>query len=230
MQLKLEYQMQNLKNEPERQARETEEQLRQLEEQRTLENQRKYSNRWLGPLKSQGNPRRDGFFGCSPVRQFQGTVSSNQRQFSKFAISNFSVSNPKHGFNQYGIYPVTSAVNRTLPKLKLKEYNGDPLDRKEWSGMFLPTVNRSTISDDKRMTHLKTLLTGPARRALDGMGYWGVMYDTAWKTLESEFGQLHLIIGLQVTKIQNHPKLRPYDSTIFVIFVDTVGNFVNILQ
>ena len=62
------------------------------------------------------------------------------------------------------------------------------------------------------------------------MGYSGVMYDTAWKKLERKFGQPHLIIESQLTKIQNHPHLRPSDSSSFVIFVDTVGNFVNVLQ
>ena len=96
--------------------------------------------------------------------------------------------------------------------------------------MFLSTVDRSTISDDEKMTHLKTLLTGPAKRALAGRGYSGVRYNTAWKTLERKFGQPHLIMGSQLTKIQNHPQLRPYDSSSFVIFVDTVENFVNVLQ
>ena len=56
------------------------------------------------------------------------------------------------------------------------------------------------------------------------------MYDTDWKTLERKFGQPHLIIGSQLTKIQNHPQLRPYDNASFVIFVDTVGNFVKVLK
>ena len=128
------------------------------------------------------------------------------------------------------MYLVSSAVNRTLPKFKLEEYNGDPLDCPEWNGMFLSAVDGSTISDDEKMTHLKTLLTGPAKNALAGMGYSGVMYDTAWKTLERKFGQPHLIIRSQLTRIQNHPQLRPYDRASFVIFVDTVGNFVNVLQ
>ena len=81
------------------------------------------------------------------------------------------------------MYPVRFAVNRTLPKLKLREYNHDPLDWTEWSGMFLSTVNRSTMSDDEKMTHLKTLLTGPVNRAQAGMGYSGVMYDRAWRIL-----------------------------------------------
>ena len=90
--------------------------------------QRKYSNSWLGSLMSQGHFRRDGVFGSAPVRQLPGPVSSNQGQHSKFEISDTSQSSPKHGFNQYDMYPVSSAFNRTLPKLKLGEYNGDPLD------------------------------------------------------------------------------------------------------
>ena len=59
------------------------------------------------------------------------------------------------------------------------------------------------------MTHLKTQLIGPVKRALAGMGNSGVMYDTAWKTLKLKSGQPHLIIGSKLTKIQNHPQLRP---------------------
>ena len=296
VQLRLKYQMQKLKIEQERRARETDEQLRELEERKTLEmlkleintdeedelhpenlenpvvpdsgdflgniscshdedylgenrklnqaqgdnqqnandvaasSQRKYSNNWLGSLMSQGNSRRDGVCGSAPVRHLPGTAMSNQGQHNKFEISDTSQSGPKHSFNQYDMYPVSSSVNRTLPQLKSRENNIDPLDWPEWNGMFLSTVDRSTVSDDEEMTHLKTLLTRPAKIALAGMGYSGVVHETAGKTLEQKFGQPHLIIGSQLTKNQNHPQLRPYDSSNFVIFVDTVGNFVNVLQ
>ena len=111
----------------------------------------------------QGNSRRDGVFGTAQVRHLPGTVSSNQGPQSKFDISDTSQSCPKHCFNQYDMYPVSSAVNRTLPKLRLREKNSDLLDWPEWSGMFLSTVNRSTISDNEKMTHLKTVLTGSAK-------------------------------------------------------------------
>ena len=128
------------------------------------------------------------------------------------------------------MYPVSSAVNRTLPKHKLREYNDDPVNWPRWSGIFLSTVDRSTLSDDEKMTHSKTLLTGPAKRALAAMGYSGVMYDTALKTLERKFGQPHLIIGSKLAEIQNHPQLRPYDNSSFANFVHTVGNFVYVLH
>ena len=79
-------------------------------------------------MMSKGNSHRDFVFGRAPVRHLPGTVSSNQGQHSKFEISDNSQSSPKHGFNQYYMYPVSSAVNCTLQKVKLREYNGDPLD------------------------------------------------------------------------------------------------------
>ena len=56
------------------------------------------------------------------------------------------------------------------------------------------------------------------------------MYHKARKTLERKFGQPHLIIGSQLTKIQNHLQLRPYVSASFNILFDTVGKSVNVLQ
>ena len=84
--------------------------------------------------------------------------------------------------------PLVSSSQRSLPKLKLREFDGNPLDWPEWSGMFQSTVHNSPISRDEKMSHLKTLLTGKAKRAVNGMVYSGAMYDEAWKTLERKFG------------------------------------------
>ena len=117
--------------------------------------------------------------------------------------------------------PVSSADNCNSPKPWLREYDGDPLGWPEWIGMFLSTVDGSTKSADEKLTHLKRMLTGPARRALVGMGYSGVMFDTAWKILGRKFGRPHLKIGRQFTKIDNHLQLRPYDRAS-VFFAETV--------
>ena len=99
---------------------------------------------------SQVKSRRDGVFGSASFRHLPGTVTSNQEQHSKFEISDTSQSSPKKGFNQNDIFPKSSAVNCALRKLELRENNGDPIDWPERSGMFLSTVDRSTISDDKK--------------------------------------------------------------------------------
>ena len=77
-------------------------------------------------------------------------MSSNKGQHSNFEISVTSQSNLKDGFSESDMYPVSSGVNCALPKLNSKEFNGDPLDWPEWSCKFLSTIDRSTISDDKK--------------------------------------------------------------------------------
>ena len=80
------------------------------------------------------------------------------------------------------------------------------------------------------MTLLKTLLCGPLKRALMGMGYSGAMYAAAWQTIQRKFGQPHLIVSTQVSKIQNYPISKPYVSESLTILVETVSNFKKVLQ
>ena len=48
----------------------------------------------------------------------------------------------------------------SLPKLKLAEFSGDPLEWPEWSGLFISTVHAANIDTSLKMNHLKTLVTG----------------------------------------------------------------------
>ena len=151
--------------------------------------------------------------------------------------SNFSAQ-PSNVFSQrdnfinphHPMSPLVSSSQRSLPKLKLREFDGNPLDWPEWSGMFQATVHNSPISRDEKMSHLKTLLTGKAKRAVNGMGFSGAMYDEAWKTLERKFGQPHHIVSSQLAKIQSFSQVRFNDLGALVEFADTVSSFVNILQ
>ena len=121
-------------------------------------------------------------------------------------------------------------THRSLPKLKLREFDGNPIDWPEWSGMFLATIDSSDISRDEKMSHLKSLLTGKVKRAVSGMGYSGTMYEEAWKTLQRKFGQPHHIVSSQLAKIQNFTQVRYNDLSALVEFADTVSTFVNLLQ
>ena len=57
-----------------------------------------------------------------------------------------------------------------LPKLKLKSFDGNPLEWPEWSNMFVAIVHNPTIPNLEKMSHLKTLLTSKARSAKASMG------------------------------------------------------------
>ena len=111
---------------------------------------------------------------------------------------------------------------RSIPKLRLREFDGDPSDWPEWSGIFLATIDSSSLTKDEKMGHLKTLLSGKPKRAVSGMGYTGAMYDQACSTLTSKFGQPHHIVSKQLSKIQNFPQVKYNDMSSLVEFADAV--------
>ena len=122
------------------------------------------------------------------------------------------------------------AVRGSLPKLKLRKFGGHPFDWPEWSGMFLAAVDSIYISNDEKMSQSKTLPVGKAKRAVNGMGYAGAVFDYAWNTLQRKFGQPHHIVSFQFAKIQNFSLIKFNDFALLVEIADTVSSFVNILQ
>ena len=118
----------------------------------------------------------------------------------------------------------------SLPKLKLNNFDGNPLEWPEWSSMFIATVDQRPIPDSEKMSHLKTLLTGKARSAISGMGYSGQFYGAAWSILERKFGRPHVIIDAQLESLRKASQVKPHDSTGLISFSVIVSNFVNVLK
>ena len=84
---------------------------------------------------------------------------------------------------------ITCKKNDPLPEWKLSQYNGDPLQWHEWFGQFKSAIDAQSLTDDVKLTYLKTLVTGKAKTAIAEFAYCGVMYKDALKTLERKFGQ-----------------------------------------
>ena len=117
-----------------------------------------------------------------------------------------------------------------LPKLKLNNLDGNPLEWPEWSSMFIATVDQRPKPDTEKMSHLKTLLTGKTRAAISGMGYSGQFYGAAWSILERKFGRPHVIIVAQLESLCKASQVKPHNSTSLISFSVIVSNFVNVLK
>ena len=57
-----------------------------------------------------------------------------------------------------------------MPKLKLAEFLGDPLEWPEWSQLFQATVQAANVDDSVKMNDLKTMVTQKAKEAIAGLG------------------------------------------------------------
>ena len=74
-----------------------------------------------------------------------------------------------------------------LPEWKLAQFDGNPLNWNEFFGQFKSTVDFAVLTDDTKLTCLKTLVTGKAKTAIAEFSYSGVMYKDALATLQRKF-------------------------------------------
>ena len=122
--------------------------------------------------------------------------------------------------------PVTSSGASGLPKLKLTEFLGDPL---EWSGLFDVVVHQKPISDTEKIQYLKTSLTGQAKAAISGMGFSSQSHYHTWDILCEKYGRSDVIVNEQFKKIHTHPQIWHDDSTSIVKFANVFTSAVNTL-
>ena len=169
--------------------------------------------------------------------QQQRTSAVQDRNRSQSPINNFrnrsaesrNRSTMKHTTPQVIYQPLPSSAASGLPKLKLTEFSGDPLEWPEWSGLFDVVVHQKPISDAKKMQYLKTSLTDQAKVAISGMGFSSQSYYHAGDILCEKYGRSDFIVNAQFKKIYTHPPVRHDNSTSIVKFANVVTIVVNTL-
>ena len=152
--------------------------------------------------------------------------------------SKFQFAKPSLKLNQnlepYGMQPSmqmpVQLMQMSLPKLKVTEFHGDPLEWPEWSSLFTATIHNAPIDDNARMSHLKTLVKGKAKAAIAELGYSGAMYSAAWNTLVMNFGRPQTIVNAQMKLIHTSAFIKPHDSAAIIKYAQMITTCVNVLK
>ena len=110
-----------------------------------------------------------------------------------------------------------------LPEWKLEHYNGDPLQWHERIGQFKSAVDSAPLSNDVKLTCLKTLVTGKAKTAITEFAYCGTMYQDALKTLERKFGLPPAVISAHLEKLSGFRPLKMHNSENVIAFSATIS-------
>ena len=145
-------------------------------------------------------------------------LANTQKQYSRSQVPNMA-SNVRDDYY----------IRSSLPKLKLAEFSGDPLEWPEWSQLFQATVHAANIDDSVKMNHLKTMVTGKAKEAIAGLGYTAEMYNVAWNVLVRNFGKPQMVVNAQLKRIYSFPPMKPYDGAALIKFARIVSSCVNVL-
>ena len=124
----------------------------------------------------------------------------------------------------------TQVMHVSIPKLKISEFNGDPLEWPEWSSLFIATIHNAPIDDKAEMGHLKTLVKGKAKAAIACLGYSGSMYTPAWNALVTNFGRPQTIVNAQRKLIHTSPFIKSHDSAAIIKYAQLITTCVNVLK
>ena len=103
------------------------------------------------------------------------------------------------------------SVPMKLLEMILDKSSGIPLKWPECSGQNIAIIEHSGVANSAKMNYLKTLVTGEAKIAFEGMGCSGRMYHVAWRILEHDSGRTDLIVNAQLRKIHAYPFIKPHN-------------------
>ena len=117
-----------------------------------------------------------------------------------------------------------------LPEWKLAQYSGDPLQWHEWFGQFKSAIDAAPLTDDVKLTYLKTLVTGKAKTAISEFAYCGAMYRDALKTLEQKFGQPQTVVTAYLDKLSNFPPVKMHNSESIISYSATICSLVGVFR
>ena len=125
---------------------------------------------------------------------------------------------------------LSTAKKDHLPEWRLAQYNGDPLQWHEWIGHFRSAIDSAPLSNDVKLTYLKTLVKGKAKTAIAEFAYCGTMYQDALKMLERKFGQTQALVSAHLDKLNNFPPLKLHNSDTVIAFSATLSAIVGVFR
>ena len=131
---------------------------------------------------------------------------------------------------QQPVLPQWTVQASSLPKLKMTEFAGDPLEWPEWSSLFNAVIHNAPIDDNAKMSHLKTLVKGKAKAAIAGLGYSGALYHTAWDTLVRNFGRPQTVVNAQMKLIHTYPFIKSHDSAAIIKYAQLITTCVSVIN
>ena len=117
-----------------------------------------------------------------------------------------------------------------MPERKLSCFDGNPLDWFEWFGQFKSANDSSHLSNDVKLTYLKTLVSGKAKAAIQQFAYCGTMYDEALRTLQRKFGQPQAVVSAYLEKLSKYPPVKIHSSESIIDFATTMGSLVGVFK
>ena len=104
-----------------------------------------------------------------------------------------------------------------------------------YSGMngmvqFKSAIDSQYLTDDLKLTYLKTLVTGKAKLAIAEFAYCGSMYKDALRTLDREFGRPQSAVSAHLDNLNSFLPLKMHNSVNIINFSGCISNLVGVFK
>ena len=124
----------------------------------------------------------------------------------------------------------TILFRSSLPRLELEKFNGDISDWPRWYSLFKSLVDEQPLTNDEKMAHLQSAVTGLARHTIGGMLFDGNLYHAAMAALKDRFGRDEDVIHANLSRIFSAPTPMYLDPSSLEKFHGSVHCAVTVLQ
>ena len=100
----------------------------------------------------------------------------------------------------------------------------------EWCGQFKSAIDYQSLTDDVKLTYLKTLVTGKAKTAIAEFAYCGAMYKDALSTLERKFGQPQAVLSAHLDQLSSFSPLKMHNSDNIINYSGCISSLVGVFK
>ena len=110
--------------------------------------------------------------------------------------------------------PVIQKHNVRLPKLEIEKFCGDPKKYRTFRDSFEAAITKNeSLSDVERLTYLRSLLGGEAKRNLEGLAVTNENFKEAVQLLESRYGNKQVIVNSHMEELIKINPVKGKDDT-----------------
>ena len=97
-------------------------------------------------------------------------------------------------------------------------------------GQIKSAIDLQLLTDDVKLTYLKTLVTGKAKIAIAEFAYCGLMYKGALRSLERKFDQPQVVVITHLNELSNFPPLKIHKSDNNINYSAAISSLVGVFK
>ena len=118
-----------------------------------------------------------------------------------------------------------SSIFSSLKKVSLPVFSGDVKQFLNWENSFSSCIDKSILSAQAKLLHLRQYLAGDVVKVLQGLGHSADAYELAKQRLRRRYGGERRKIALFLEEVEQFSRLKPGNS----LELEKFGNLLDIL-